>query len=106
MLALTSLTASYTPGFSGLGLRAQGAQAVVSMATPNAAPVYDGEYAAELRATASAMVAPGKGLLACDESTGTVGTRLEANGLENIEVNRMTWRNLLFTLRASASTSR
>merc|ERR1719327_553471 len=97
MLALTSLTASYTPGFSGLGLRAQGAQAMVSMATPNAAPVYDGEYAAELRATASAMVAPGKGLLACDESTGTVGTRLEANGMENVEENRQKWRNLLFT---------
>ena len=25
------------------------------------------------------------GLLACDESTGTVGTRLEANGMENTE---------------------
>merc|ERR1719313_543377 len=48
-------------------------------------------------ATAAAMVAPGKGLLACDESTGTVGTRLEANGMENVEANRMTWRNLLFT---------
>merc|ERR1719313_3277454 len=48
-------------------------------------------------ATAAAMVAPGKGLLACDESTGTVGTRLEANGMENIEDNRRTWRNLLFT---------
>merc|ERR1719460_1603537 len=43
------------------------------------------------------MVAPGKGLLACDESTGTVGTRLEANGMENVEDNRMKWRNLLFT---------
>merc|ERR1719326_2854328 len=40
---------------------------------------------------------PGKGLLACDESTGTVGTRLEANGMENIEENRQKWRNLLFT---------
>ena len=98
------------------------------MPTPNAAPIYDGEYAAELRETATAMVkaaglelsalsgvtwvlaaqpkprplsrcrclacarvsltcparigAPqtkaGKGLLACDESTGTIGTRLEA----------------------------
>merc|ERR1719478_2083158 len=41
----------------------------------------------------------GKGLLACDESTGTVGTRLEANGMENTEANRMTWRNLLFTTK-------
>merc|ERR1719333_1732712 len=47
--------------------------------------------------TANAMVAPGKGLLACDESTGTVGKRLESIGLENNEDNRRTWRNLLFT---------
>merc|ERR1719331_3220842 len=33
------------------------------------------------------MTLPGKGLLACDESTGTVGARLEANGMENIEEN-------------------
>merc|ERR1719217_533661 len=69
----------------------------VVMAAPNAAPIYDGEYAAELRETAAAMVKPGKGLLACDESTGTVGTRLEGIGLENIEENRQKWRNLLFT---------
>ena len=68
-----------------------------TMAAPNAAPVYDGQYAAELRATAQAMTAKGKGLLACDESTGTIGTRLEANGMENTEENRMVWRNLLFT---------
>merc|ERR1719343_849459 len=67
------------------------------MATPNAAPVYDGKYAAELRETAAAMVKPGKGLLACDESTGTVGKRLESIRLENNEDNRRTWRNLLFT---------
>jgi fructose-bisphosphate aldolase class I len=72
-------------------------RAAVSMATPNAAPVYDGKYAEELRATAAAMVATGKGLLACDESTGTIGTRLEANGMENSEANRQKWRNLLFT---------
>jgi len=69
------------------------------MGTPNAPPVYDGQYAAELRETAAAMVMPGKGLLACDESTGTVGKRLEANGLENTETNRQIWRNLLFTTK-------
>jgi len=67
------------------------------MAEPNAPPVYNGKYADELRATANAMIAPGKGLLACDESTGTVGKRLESIGLENNEDNRRTWRNLLFT---------
>jgi len=69
------------------------------MATPNAPGIYDGQYADELRATAAAMVEPGKGLLACDESTGTVGTRLEGIGLENNEDNRRTWRNLLFTTK-------
>ena len=57
------------------------------------------KYRDELISTANAMVKPGKGLLACDESTGTVGTRLEANGMENTEENRMTWRNLLFTTK-------
>merc|ERR1740121_2525259 len=66
------------------------------MASPNAAPVYDGSYKDELIATANAMVAPGMGLLACDESTGTVGSRLESIGMENIEENRRDWRELLF----------
>ena len=74
-----------------------GRHAAALMATPNAAPVYAGKYVDELKATATAMVIPGKGLLACDESTGTVGTRLEANGMENTEPNRQKWRNLLFT---------
>jgi fructose-bisphosphate aldolase class I len=43
------------------------------------------------------MVRPGHGLLACDESTGTVGTRLESIGMENSETNRRDWRELLFT---------
>lgn len=54
------------------------------------------KYSDELRATAAAMVRPGFGLLACDESTGTVGTRLESIGLENNEDNRRDWRELLF----------
>jgi len=55
------------------------------------------KYSDELKATAAAMVSEGKGLLACDESTGTVGTRLESIGLENNEDNRREWRQLLFT---------
>merc|ERR1719359_1348939 len=55
------------------------------------------KYSAELMDTATKMTAAGKGLLACDESTGTVGKRLEAIGLENTETNRQVWRNLLFT---------
>jgi len=97
MLALTSFSTSFAPAAGGAPMSATGRVAAVNMATPNAAPVYSGQYSEELRATATAMVKPGKGLLACDESTGTVGTRLEANGMENIEANRQKWRNLLFT---------
>jgi len=53
--------------------------------------------AEELIENAKKLTVSGKGLLACDESTGTIGTRLEGIGLENTEENRMIWRNLLFT---------
>ena len=46
------------------------------------------QYSDELKETAKKMVRPGFGLLACDESNGTVGTRLESIGLENVEKNR------------------
>jgi len=54
------------------------------------------KYAEELQETAKSLVRPGRGLLACDESTGTVGARLESIGMENIEDNRRDWRELLF----------
>jgi len=57
------------------------------------------QYSDELKATAASIVKPGMGLLACDESTGTVGTRLESIGVENVEANRALWRNLLFTTK-------
>lgn len=52
---------------------------------------------AELKTNAEKLVRPGYGLLACDESTGTVGARLEGIGVENTFENRATWRELLFT---------
>jgi fructose-bisphosphate aldolase class I len=52
---------------------------------------------AELRKTAQAIVAPGKGILAADESTGTMGKRLANISLENNETNRRKYRQLLFT---------
>jgi fructose-bisphosphate aldolase class I len=51
----------------------------------------------ELRATAKAIVTPGKGILAADESTGTIGKRFEKISLENVEANRRNYRQLLFT---------
>ncbi len=51
----------------------------------------------ELAATAAALAAPGTGLLAADESTGTIGKRFAAIDLENSEDNRRTYRSLLAT---------
>jgi len=51
----------------------------------------------ELKEIAQAIVAPGKGILAADESTGTIGKRLAGIGLENTEDNRIKYRELLFT---------
>jgi fructose-bisphosphate aldolase class I len=49
----------------------------------------------ELAATAAALAAPGTGLLAADESTGTIGKRFEAIGLANTEEHRRAYRSLL-----------
>ena len=51
---------------------------------------------AALNATALKMVEPGKGLLAADESTGTIQKRFDAIGVENTETNRRDYRELLF----------
>ncbi|MDA0239439.1 MAG: fructose-bisphosphate aldolase class I [Proteobacteria bacterium] len=50
----------------------------------------------ELGATAEAMVADHKGLLAADESTGTIGKRFESIDVELTEANRAAYRGLLF----------
>jgi len=55
------------------------------------------ELQKELAGIAKAIVAPGKGILAADESTGTMGKRLANCGLENTEDNRRAYRQLLFT---------
>lgn len=55
-----------------------------------------GPYAAELIETARAIAAPGKGILAADESTGTIGQRFSKIGVENNEENRRKYRQLLF----------
>lgn len=54
------------------------------------------QFAAELIATANAIAAPGKGILAADESTGTIGKRFDAINVENTEDNRRKYRQLLF----------
>lgn len=42
------------------------------------------------------MVEPGTGILAADESTGTIGKRFASIDTENIEENRRNWREMLF----------
>ena len=55
------------------------------------------KYKDELIANANKIVTPGKGILAADESTGTIGKRFDKIGLENLEENRREYRELLFT---------
>lgn len=49
-----------------------------------------------LNDTARAMVAPGRGILAADESTGTIKKRFDSIGIENTEANRQAYRDMLF----------
>jgi len=56
------------------------------------------ELKAELRSIAHSIVDGGKGILAADESTGTIGKRFANIGVENTEDNRRAYRQLLFTL--------
>jgi fructose-bisphosphate aldolase, class I len=56
----------------------------------------------ELNRVARAMVAPGKGILAADESTGTITKRFAAVGVESTEENRRDYRELLFRAEGMA----
>jgi fructose-bisphosphate aldolase class I len=47
--------------------------------------------------TARQLVAPGKGILAADESTGTITKRFDQVGVESTEENRRRYRQMLFT---------
>src|SRR5918998_576937 len=50
----------------------------------------------ELAATATALVAPGKGILAADESDGTIKKRFDSIEVESTEDNRRAYREMLF----------
>jgi fructose-bisphosphate aldolase class I len=56
----------------------------------------------ELNATARALVAPGKGILAADESSGTIKKRFDSIGLESTEDRRRAYREMLFTTTGAA----
>ena len=56
----------------------------------------------ELARIAGAMVAKGKGILAADESTGTIKKRFDSIRLESTEEHRRTYRDLLFSAPGAA----
>ena len=56
-----------------------------------------GKFKEELIQTAKDICAPGKGILAADESTGTIGKRFAGINVENNHENRQAYRELLFT---------
>jgi fructose-bisphosphate aldolase, class I len=51
----------------------------------------------DLTSTARALVAPGKGILAADESGGTIKKRFDSIGIESTEDRRRAYREMLFT---------
>jgi fructose-bisphosphate aldolase class I len=53
--------------------------------------------ATDLESIARALVAEGKGILAADESSGTIKKRFDSIGVESTEDNRRDYRDLLFT---------
>ncbi len=57
---------------------------------------------ADLVSTADALVAKGKGILAADESTGTIKRRFASINVESTEENRRFYRQLLFTTEGAA----
>jgi len=56
----------------------------------------------ELRETAEALVAPGKGILAADESGGTIKKRFDSIDVESTEDNRRAYREMLFRTEGAA----
>ena len=60
-------------------------------------PKLDQKIAKELVETANKICTPGKGILAADESTGTIKKRFDACGIDCTVENRAAYRALLFT---------
>ena len=58
--------------------------------------------AQDLASVAQAMVAPGKGILAADESDPTIKKRFDSIGAESTEENRRNYREMLFTTPGAA----
>lgn len=89
LIIISTVLDAFIRGVFSSNVQSSSSPAVVGMSLE--------KYSDELISTANAMVRPGYGLLACDESVGTIGKRLDTIGLENNEENRRDWRELLFT---------
>ena len=88
----------YNSTYSSLSCKERSCQGQMSMASlieprGNAMPL---KYAEELIATARAITAPGKGILAADESTGTIGKRVSYSSDLN-PVLFLTWPTLRYS---------
>lgn len=53
------------------------------------------KHGSELMCTARALGAPGRGILAADESTGTIAKRFASIGVDNTELNRQKYRQMV-----------
>ncbi|XP_058142085.1 fructose-bisphosphate aldolase A isoform X1 [Dasypus novemcinctus] len=71
--------------------------AATTTTMPYQYPALTPEQKKELSDIAHRIVAPGKGILAADESTGSIAKRLQSIGTENTEENRRFYRQLLLT---------
>src|ERR1700746_979320 len=54
-----------------------------------------------LETVAKKLVAPGKGILAADESSGTIEKRLKSINVPSTEENRRAYREILFTIQGA-----
>eukprot|EP01092_Planopodium_desertum_P015412 TRINITY_DN8154_c0_g4_i3.p1 TRINITY_DN8154_c0_g4~~TRINITY_DN8154_c0_g4_i3.p1 ORF type:complete len:140 (+),score=14.45 TRINITY_DN8154_c0_g4_i3:60-422(+) len=70
---------------------------LIPAATSASYPLEDYPHAAELIRNANKIIAGGKGILAADESTGTIGKRFKSINVPNTEENRRLYRQLLFS---------
>ncbi|KAI2553383.1 aldolase, fructose-bisphosphate B, partial [Homo sapiens] len=68
-------------------------------------PALTQEQKKELSEIAQSIVANGKGILAADESVGTMGNRLQRIKVENTEENRRQFREILFSVDSSINQS-
>lgn len=61
------------------------------MASLMSGSAYGGKFADELIETAARIVAPSKGILAADESTGTIGKRVSVRGYPHVNMLQCTF---------------